>query len=319
VEGRCPVESLVGKKILVTGHSGFKGYWLVHWLKMIGAVVEGYSLPARDVRDIEGLRYIMGTFKPDIVFHLAAQALVRRSYAHPIETYSTNVMGTVNVLNVLREYPCPAVIITSDKCYAEHTDPRTESDELGGYDPYSSSKACAELVCEAYVRSYGLNIVTARAGNCIGGGDWSEDRLIPDCINALDMGRPIVLRNPDAVRPFQHVLEPLQGYLMLADRLLTTGLSGAWNFGPDEVWTVRDVVELVIECWGSGSWEHDASQQPHENPALLLDSGKARRNLGWKPTWTTEQSIRKTMEWYKSDEPELEVVRQIMEIRRGDK
>ncbi|MRS12078.1 MAG: CDP-glucose 4,6-dehydratase [Actinobacteria bacterium] len=322
------------RRVFVTGHTGFKGAWLAEWLLTLGADVTGYALEPPtdpslfdelalagrmnhhigDVRDLEGLRVAMTAAAPEIVFHLAAQPLVRLSYDEPVMTYDTNVMGTVNLLEAVRS--CPSVrvvaIVTSDKCYENHETGQAyrETDAMGGYDPYSSSKGCAELVAAAYRRSFfgpasPVRVVTVRAGNVIGGGDWALDRIVPDCVRALQAGVPVEVRNPGAVRPWQHVLEPLSGYLWLASRLLADGgaeFDGAWNFGPAEQGTVevREVVDAVIAAWGSGSWvgPDAAAIRPHEATLLALDIQKARRLLGWEPVYDITHTLQITSAWY---------------------
>jgi len=303
------------KKVLVTGHTGFKGSWLSICLLRAGAKVCGYALPPRteqdnfvvskltkrmehhegDIRDQAQFLSVFSAFKPEIVFHLAAQPLVRCSYEHPAETFSTNVIGTVNVMDAIRAVPdCrTAVMVTSDKCYEnqEWTWGYRETDRLGGHDPYSASKAAAEIAVSAYRRSFfrpeGKGIATARAGNVIGGGDWCPDRLIPDCIRALERGETITLRNPASTRPWQHVLEPLSGYLKLAAALHANAkeFDDAWNFGPDpaQVFTVQQVVELAVKKWGGGRCESIGGNFHHEAGLLALDISKARLKLGWSP------------------------------------
>lgn len=322
------------KKVLITGHTGFKGSWLALWLQSLGAQVIGYSLPAStspnlfelasleknmkshigDVRDFNTLHQLIKNEKPEIVFHLAAQALVRRSYVNPIETYSTNVMGTVNLLEALRQVGSAraAVIVTSDKCYEnrEWSWGYREIEPMGGHDPYSSSKACAEIVTAAYRHSYfenqPLNIASARAGNVIGGGDWAEDRLIPDFMRAIMTGDSLNVRNPQAIRPWQHVLEPLAGYLMLAERLWVEGnaFSGGWNFGPDDqdAKPVEWIANALTRLWGQGSnWKLDLqNNHPHEANYLKLDISKARSKLKWSPKWSLETALSLTVAWYKA-------------------
>jgi CDP-glucose 4,6-dehydratase len=293
-----------GRRVLVTGHRGFKGSWLELWLDSMGARVTGYSLPANDVRDAEALRDAVAAARPEVVLHLAAQPIVRRSYRDPAETYAVNVTGTVNVLEACRSVPA-VVNVTSDKCY-ENTgrdEGYTEDDPLGGADPYSSSKACSEIVTAAYRRSFGMPVATARAGNVIGGGDWAEDRLVPDLMRAALAGERVVVRNPDAVRPWQHVLEPLSGYLMLAERLVESAeRARAWNFGPAEAdsRTVGEVVERVASLWPGGI-EHEAQPDPgapHEAHVLKLDSTRARSELGWRPAWGLDEALSAVVEWY---------------------
>jgi len=320
----------------VTGHTGFKGSWLSIWLRKLGAHVIGYSIepPSTpnnfeacdlesktthihgDIRDLEHLQAVFKKYKPDIVFHLAAQPIVRFSYTDPHTTYETNVMGTVNVLESMSQTNSVRVLvnITSDKCYEnkEWVWGYRENDPMGGYDPYSSSKGCAELVTAAYRQSFfnperyeehKVAISSVRAGNVIGGGDWGEDRLIPDCIRALSQGKEIVIRNPNAIRPWQHVLEPLSGYLLLGAKLWYDGpkYSGAWNFGPmdGEVWTVEEVVKETIRSWGEGSYRVESHGNPHEAHWLKLDCSKARIDLQWEPRYNVKQALEKTIAWYK--------------------
>lgn len=323
-----------GRNVLITGHTGFKGSWMSSWLLSLDARVTGFSLPPEpgepcmfeimgleqdmrsingDVRNPETLAEVFRNHSPEIIFHLAAQSLVRRSYREPLETYATNVLGTANVLEAARH--CPSVgaivVITSDKCYLnrEWIWGYRENEPLGGQDPYSSSKACAELVTEAYAKSFfsgpdAARIASARSGNVIGGGDWAEDRLVPDIVRALTKGMPVVLRNPDSVRPWQHVLEPLNGYLMLGEKLLHNGAeyTGAWNFGPPESdnLTVGAMTEKFIALWGEGSQEvsHDP-ESVHEASLLRLDCSKSRGELGWKPVLGAEESISMTVDWYR--------------------
>ena len=341
-----------GKKVFVTGHTGFKGSWLSEWLLHLGATVHGYALApdttpslfnqlglanrmeheVADIRDAEAVSKSIHSFQPDFIFHLAAQPLVRRSYAVPVETYETNVMGTINVLEALRSYaagsslqvgrsenstkkpttnngpsPVTAIIVTTDKCYENNESGRAyeESDPLGGHDPYSSSKAMAEIATAAYRNSYFQNgpvrIASARAGNVIGGGDWAEDRIIPDAMRALDRGEKILVRNPKAVRPWQHVLEPLSGYLTLAASLAgSASFATAFNFGPEPD-SNRTVSDLVLEILKhqKGEWT-DASDPAalHEATLLNLSIGKASQLLDWKPKWAFEETIGKTVDWY---------------------
>ena len=325
------------KRVLVTGHTGFKGSWLSIWLKELGAEVIGYSLEPPsvpnnfeachlgskithihgDVRDLDHLQKEFSKHQPEFVFHLAAQPLVRHSYAEPHATYETNVMGTVNVLEAVRETESVRVLVnvTSDKCYKnkEWVWGYRENDPMGGHDPYSSSKGCAELIASAYLRSFfsaedyknkhTVALGSVRAGNVIGGGDWGEDRLIPDCIRALRQGKEIVIRNPKAIRPWQHVLEPLSGYLLLGTKLWDEGAkyNGAWNFGPmdEEVWTVEDVVKETILYWGEGSYRVESYGDPHEAHWLKLDCSKARINLKWETRYSFKQALEKTIEWYR--------------------
>lgn len=324
-----------GRRVFLTGHTGFKGGWLSLWLARLGAQATGYALePATDpslfalgrvgesvhsiiadVRDLERLRYAMAKAQPETVFHLAAQPLVRASYADPVSTYATNVMGTVNVLQAARETESvrAVVVVTSDKCYENLEWPwgYRESDRLGGHDPYSNSKACAELVTQAYRDAFfsdaerRVAVASCRAGNVIGGGDWSADRLLPDFVRAILERQPVRIRNPNAVRPWQHVLDPLSGYLRLAERLVTEGgaWSGGWNFGPSET-DARPVgwmVERLVGLWGEDArWERDTGVHPREAGLLRLDISKARLQLGWAPTWNVEAALQKTVRWYKA-------------------
>lgn len=326
--------AFAGRRVLLTGHTGFKGSWLAEWLIEMGADVTGYSLEPPtdpslfeelglagrmrhvlgDVRDLSHLTATVADARPEVVFHLAAQSLVRRSYAEPVMTYDVNVMGTVNVLEAARCVGGVAALIsvTSDKCYENREDGSAycETDPLGGHDPYSSSKGCAELVTAAYRRSFfdgegATRIASVRAGNVIGGGDWAADRIVPDCICALQAGEVITVRNPEAVRPWQHVLEPLAGYLLLASRLLggAPELAGPWNFGPEpgDAIPVRGVADALVEAWGSGSWETPVVEaQPHEARLLALDAGKAREVLGWRPLYDAARALRATAHWYRA-------------------
>ncbi len=324
-----------GRRVFLTGHTGFKGSWLSLWLSSLGAKVSGYALDPptepnlyraagleelvrsvrADVRDGERLAHEMRKAAPEVVFHLAAQPLVRESYRAPIETYTVNVIGTAHLLEAVRSSPGvrAVVVVTSDKCYEnrEWVWGYRESDALGGFDPYSSSKACAELVTAAYRssffpadahRGHGVAIATARAGNVIGGGDWATDRIVPDCIRAFQGGRPVAVRNPGALRPWQHVLDPLFGYLLLAERLLVEGpaLAGAWNFGPDDadVRPVGALVEALCRHWGSeAALTIDSDMHPHEARFLKLDCSRARTLLGWRPLWDLETAVAKTVSW----------------------
>lgn len=325
-----------GKNVFLTGHTGFKGSWLALWLSSMGAKVTGFALAPNtkpnlfevaqvqalldnsyiaDIRDLGLLQKAMLQTRPEIVIHMAAQPLVRYSYAHPVETYATNVMGTVHVLESIRNLDSvrAAVIVTTDKCYENKEWPwgYREDEPMGGHDPYSSSKGCAELVTSAYRQSYftpdqyhrhGVGIASARAGNVIGGGDWSDDRLIPDAIKAFEQHQPLMIRNPLATRPWQHVLEPLSGYLVLAQALCRGGANfdGAWNFGPKDhdARSVKEVVNLLIKNWHSpASWVQDIGEQPHEAHSLKLDCSKAQQYLGWTPKWSLEQAIEKIAQW----------------------
>ena len=327
-----------GKTVLVTGHSGFKGAWLCLLLNTLGANVLGFSLEPHttpnlfdlldlkssmtsiigDVRDAQRLRQLLETHQPDIVFHLAAQALVRPSYQTPIETFDTNVMGVVNLLEAVRHTPSVKAVVnvTSDKCYENReTDyAYAERDAMGGYDPYSASKGMAELATASfrysffnptqYGKTHQTLIATARAGNVIGGGDFSLDRLVPDCVRALDVDAAIVLRHPQAVRPWQFVLEPLWGYLNLGHRLLQgeTRFAEAWNFGPyeDGIGTVETVVEYVLDSWGAGSYEVAIGEHPHEATLLQLNIDKALTHLDWKPQYALKQAVRESVAWYRA-------------------
>jgi CDP-glucose 4,6-dehydratase len=333
-----------GSNVLVTGHTGFKGAWLCEWLLNLGAQVTGFALPAEsdvtcfeklrlsqrigrhvigDVRDFPLVENVLRESAPSFLFHLAAQALVTVSYEDPLQTYSANVLGTAHVLEALRRIgrSCVAVVITSDKCYENQNrpEPYHEGDPLGGSDPYSSSKACAELVCASYRRSFfsehrPIALATARAGNVIGGGDWSRDRIVPDCVRALQSQQAIVVRNPGFVRPWQHVLEPLAGYLGLAaeiDRAAKAEqgprldqLCSAFNFGPhaESNRTVRELVEKILTIW-PGKWEDGRNPKaPPESHRLTLASEKAKRILGWCPVWNFEESVQSTIEWYRRAE-----------------
>ncbi|HVJ05853.1 MAG TPA: CDP-glucose 4,6-dehydratase [Candidatus Saccharimonadales bacterium] len=322
------------RKVFVTGHTGFKGSWLALWLLSMGAEVCGYALdpPTEpslyklldldgqfksvrgDIRDLALLETAMRDFQPEVVFHLAAQPLVRLSYQNPVETYSTNVLGTVHILDAVRRTPSvrSVVMITSDKCYEnnEWHWPYREQDAMGGHDPYSSSKGCAELVVSAYRHSFfppegDVAVASARAGNVIGGGDWALDRLVPDIARAWGSGKPAIIRNPDAVRPWQHVLEPLSGYMVLAERLFLDGPAFAegWNFGPadSEARSVGDLVSSLAKLWGHGaSWSVIKPEEvQHEAHLLRLDSSKARAELGWSPRWNFDETLAHTIEWYK--------------------
>lgn len=322
------------KSVLVTGHTGFKGSWLCLWLRELGAEVTGYALPPEhakshfnllgldshirhheaDVRDMPRLMSVMGETQPEFVFHLAAQSLVRRSYEDPQGTFATNVGGSVNLLEAVRETPSvrTLVYITSDKCYRnkEWLWGYRENDELGGRDPYSASKAAAEMAFQAYLDSFfrerpGFGAASVRAGNVIGGGDRSSDRIVPDVIGALERQEPVVLRNPRAIRPWQHVLDPLHGYLRLAAALAEdpARFSGAWNFGPDEqaIRTVDDLARALVRAWGSGDIRHATEEgAPHEATLLHLSIDKARRLLGWRPSYGFEEATEHTARWYRA-------------------
>lgn len=325
------------KKVLVTGHTGFKGSWLTIWLKQLGAEVSGIALDPKtdrdlflltdltdkikdyrqDIRDFIKIQEILTHEKPEIVFHLAAQALVLTGYEKPVLTFETNIMGTANILEACRNTPSVKriVIVTTDKVY-ENKETMTgyrETDPLGGYDPYSASKAAAEIVTQSYRLSFTQStnqsitqsVATARAGNVIGGGDWAEYRLVPDCIRALEAYKPVIIRNPDALRPWQHVLEPLSGYMLLALKMAEgpQKYSGAWNFGPDikDFATVKDLADLLISLYGAGRWEaNDESKKLHEAGLLRLDITKAKDILGWKPLLGFREAIQWTVDWYKA-------------------
>jgi CDP-glucose 4,6-dehydratase len=332
-------EAFSGRSVFVTGHTGFKGSWLAIWLRHMGARVHGFSLPAvsapsnfeasrvrelldshveADIRSSTALRSALDATAPEIVFHLAAQPLVRASYEQPQQTFEVNLMGTCNLLEVvrLRRKPCAVIIVTSDKCYEnqESFRPYLEADAMGGHDPYSASKGAAELLVNSYRRSFfppervaehGVKVATVRAGNVIGGGDWARDRIVPDIIAHLQAGRPVPVRNPSAVRPWQHVLEPLNGYLTLAARMLShddAELCSGWNFGPSEQGAARvsDLVSEFCSAWDGGSWECVAqAHQPHEAKLLRLSIEKAKRQLGWQPVWDLEKTIGHTVRWYR--------------------
>lgn len=323
-----------GKRVLLTGHTGFKGAWMALWLSRLGAQVTGVSLPPEtepnlfslarihtitdshfcDIRDVASIAGLIKKAQPEIVFHLAAQALVHASYRDPLTTFSTNVQGTANVLDALRPLDSvrSVVVITTDKVYKnlEQSYPYRETDALGGHDPYSASKAAAEIVIASYRDSYlnakGIAVASARAGNVIGGGDWSADRLIPDAIRAWSLDRPLQIRRPQAIRPWQHVLEPLSGYLQLAEQLwLKPELAGAYNFGPQthEAATVGEVVQLAQTAYGKGDviWG-DGTEGPHEAGWLALEIAKARTALGIKPNWTLAETVQRTIDWYRQQQ-----------------
>lgn len=327
-----------GKKVLITGHTGFKGSWLSLWLQKKGASVIGYSLPpptkpslfeigniskemisiTGDVRDFGHLRSVISEYRPEIIIHMAAQSLVHYSYSHPVDTFATNVLGTVNVLEAVRQSESVRVLvcITSDKCYEnkEWVWGYRENERLGGSDPYSASKACAELAIAAYRSSYfpiedyqrhGVAVASTRAGNVIGGGDWAKDRLVPDIMNAIMENRPVIIRSPNSIRPWQHVLEPLSGYLLLAQHLWNRGseFAESWNFGPNdqEVRPVSWIVEYITDLWGKDArWELDSAQHPHENTYLKLDCSKAKSLLSWLPKLNLSTSLEWIVDWYRT-------------------
>jgi len=321
-----------GRRVLVTGHTGFKGSWLALWLRELGAHVAGLALdpdtqPSHwtllglddvadhrvDLRDAGAVRKVFNEHLPEIVFHLAAQPLVRRSYRDPIDTFSSNVMGLVNLFEAVRHCASVRVVInaTTDKVYAEHdnTDGYCESDALGGHDPYSTSKACAELVSDCYRKSFfnisdaPTRIATARAGNVIGGGDWAEDRLVPDLVRAAASRRTLTIRHPEAVRPWQHVLEPLSGYLRLGQRLWhDADCAGTWNFGPGPTGeiNVESLVSRLGMHWPALRIEHDRDAHPHEAAILRLNCDKASRQLAWRPVWEIDTALAKTANWYRA-------------------
>jgi len=323
------------KKVFVTGHTGFKGSWISLWLQSMGATLTGFALapPSNpslfevahvaegmvslegDIRDLNHLQAAMTEHQPEIVIHMAAQSLVRYSYENPVETYATNVMGTVNLLEAIRHTPSvkAVVVITSDKCYEnrEWVWSYRENEAMGGYDPYSNSKGCAELVTSAYRQSFFnkdggiVSVATARAGNVIGGGDWAEDRLIPDMVRAVAEKRPVLIRSPHAVRPWQHVLEPLSGYLLLAEKLYNSGsdCTEGWNFGPNDsdAKPVQWIVDQFTRLWGEGaSWVLDEAVHPHEAHYLKLDCSKASMRLGWQPQWSLSYALENIAGWYKA-------------------
>ena len=322
-----------GKRVFLTGHTGFKGSWLSLWLQSLGAEVCGLALvppsevnlfsAARvgaamesvigDIRDLDTVHRAMANFKPDIVFHMAAQPLVRLSYSEPVETYATNVMGTVHVLEAARRVASVRCIVnvTTDKCYEnrEWIWGYREDEPMGGHDPYSNSKGCSELVTSAYRRSFfqksGVSIASARAGNVIGGGDWAADRLIPDILRAFERNESVLIRNPHSTRPWQHVLEPLAGYLRLAEHLWNGGQAFAegWNFGPrdEDARPVQWIVEHMVGAWGqSASWRLADGDHPHEAHYLKLDISKARHQLGWQPRWNLETALQEILHWHRA-------------------
>lgn len=351
------LEIYKGKKVFITGHTGFKGSWLLIWLNNLGAIVKGYALSPEndidlyhqingdslcesiiaDIRDKEKLKNEILDFQPDFIFHLAAQPIVRISYNQPCYTFEVNTLGTVYLLDSIRflEKPCNIIMITTDKVYEnkEWHYPYRENDRLGGYDPYSASKASSEIVINSYKNSFfnsnnydfhGKAIATARAGNVIGGGDWAKDRIIPDIIRALQKNKVINVRNPKAVRPWQHVIEPLSGYLLLGQKIEENPKKYAdiWNFGPmqDDNFTVQDLVKEAINIWGIGNFEKpNLENEPHEAGLLKLDINKAINELGWKPKWNVRRAIHETILYYKdaSDDPLKYILNQINSYING--
>ena len=322
-----------GRRVLLTGHTGFKGGWLSLWLQSMGTDLAGIALapptqPAlfdairvadgmvhhvADIRDPAAVQALIAGFQPEIVLHMAAQPLVRQSYQQPVETYATNVMGTVHVLEAARHAGSVRAIVnvTTDKCYEnrEWVWGYREDEPMGGHDPYSNSKGCAELVCSAYRQSFltqaGIALATARAGNVIGGGDWAADRLVPDILRAVTTGEPVRIRNPHATRPWQHVLEPLSGYLVLAQQLIERGgaVAEGWNFGPrdEDARPVGWIVEEVCRAWGDGAhWQLVGEDGPHEANFLKLDISKAKARLGWTPTWDLSRALHQTIDWHRA-------------------
>jgi CDP-glucose 4,6-dehydratase len=322
-----------GKRVLLTGHTGFKGSWLSLWLQGMGAQVRGLALPpptvpalfevarvaegmdhqVADIRDFAVVQSLVREFEPEIVLHLAAQPLVRLSYQQPVETYATNVMGTVHLLEAARHVGSVKAIVnvTTDKCYEnrEWAWGYREDEPMGGHDPYSNSKGCVELVSSAYRSSFlnaaGIAMATARAGNVIGGGDWALDRLVPDILRALEQGEPVLIRNPHAIRPWQHVLEPLSGYLLLAERLYTHGQAEAeaWNFGPrdEDAKPVQWIVERLCQSWGQEArWTLQPGEHPHEASFLKLDISKVRQRLHWTPRWTLATALQRIIDWHRA-------------------
>lgn len=323
-----------GKRVFLTGHTGFKGSWLSLWLQSLGSEVTGYALTPptnpnlfevakvaqgmtsiiANILDLPYLQKAMQTARPDIVIHMAAQPLVRQSYKEPVETYATNVLGTVHVLESVRNTPSvkAVLVVTTDKCYENKEEllrAYHEHEPMGGHDPYSSSKACAELITAAYRNSFleqkGIAVATARAGNVIGGGDWAADRLVPDILKAFEQNSVVQIRNPHATRPWQHVLEPLSGYLSLAEHLFTQGsaYAEAWNFGPndEDARPVQWIVEQLALCWGNGAaWLQDPGQHPHEANYIKLDISKAKSKLEWTPSWSLQTALQNITDWHRA-------------------
>jgi CDP-glucose 4,6-dehydratase len=332
-----------GRRVLLTGHTGFKGAWLALWLARLGALVTGFAGPpgepslfalggvGRDVEDLRGdvrdaaaVRAAVERARPEVVLHLAAQALVRRSLADPAPTWEVNVLGTLNLLEAVRAAaPAAAVVVvTSDKCYRNDGGgrPFREDDPLGGHDPYSASKAAQELVAAAHRESYGLRIATARAGNVIGGGDWGADRIVPDFVRAAAAGEPLAIRSPGSVRPWQHVLNPLAGYLLLAQRLLEAEeFARAWNFGPSasEEWPVRALVEALAEQWTRPPELRLGGDGSGEAAVLRLDSSLARERLGWSPAWDLAEGLRATAEWHAAGDARAVSLAQLERFANG--
>lgn len=342
-----------GKRVYLTGHTGFKGSWLSLWLTEMGAIVKGYALnpptspslyeeakvaqkiesQIGDIRDFETLKISMMEFNPDILIHMAAQPLVRLSYKEPLETYDINVLGTAKVLEAARSCTKLKAIVsvTTDKCYEnkEWIWGYREDEPMGGYDPYSSSKGCAELVITAYRRSFmqehGVGLASARAGNVIGGGDWADDRLIPDILRAFEKNRPVVIRNPAATRPWQHVLEPLSGYLVLAQKLYQkpADFAEGWNFGPheDDAKPVDWILNNMVSSWSGAKWELDKNAHPHEAGYLKLDISKAKSRLNWHPIWRLEETLSKIINWHQAwlnkHDMQQECQNEIKEFMRG--
>ena len=334
-------DTFKGKTVLVTGHTGFKGSWLCLWLAQLGAEVHGFSLPPNtepnhytaarisellkseklgDIRDQNTITNYIHSVQPDCIFHLAAQPLVRKSYAEPVETFDTNVMGSIYLMDAVRSLgkPCSVVMITSDKCYENvgKAEGYVETDPMGGHDPYSASKGCAELAIASYRRSFfppadaakpGVMLASVRAGNVVGGGDWAEDRIIPDAVRAVTTGKSLEIRSPNAVRPWQHVLEPLSGYMLLAAKMMETNAAvyaDSWNFGPKEnspAVTVAEIIDTFYNIWGKGKAEYDTeTKHLHEATFLTLSSKKAESVLGWKQQWDVTKTMKRTAEWYKN-------------------
>jgi len=332
-KGKVDVNFWKGKKVFLTGHNGFKGSWLSLWLQEMGAIVKGYSLKVNtkpslfveanvsegmeseigDIRNLKKITKSMVSFSPDILIHMAAQPLVRLSYEDPVDTYTTNVIGTVNILEAARKCSNLKAIVSvaTDKCYEnkEWEWGYRENEPMGGYDPYSSSKGCAELVTSSYRRSFftsehTASLASARAGNVIGGGDWAEDRLIPDILTAFEKSKPVVIRNPLSTRPWQHVLEPLSGYLVLAQQLYQNGdeFAEAWNFGPkdEDCKPVSWILDQMVKVWGNNaSWSLDKNNNPHEAGFLKLDCSKASQKLSWNPKWDLKFTLESIIKWHK--------------------